>query len=302
MQESGGPNATVESTDFTPPGLQQIYNAVRNQSTSGSPLLPPYTRGPSHPPSYASSADDSSSGLWEDGAEDILRGYDLQAIQLVCRFRTYRDESLPRKILRTRWPHLLSTFFVSLHAGDWETVVELDVDRKVERILKQLIPSFLPPDPLDIQPLHDLLHEADVSRAASELNKKSCSAFKKIAFSDWARAARDPDEYVDTVEDFFDWHGSLQDLLEDPLHQLPDERAKYIQMEKVDATTTIQFILSTNIDRSSYPSKALPVVLYPGAYGRIARIQMPFLNLAIKLFSASSRASSTGSTETPSPQ
>ncbi|KAL8722405.1 MAG: hypothetical protein Q9181_007494 [Wetmoreana brouardii] len=235
MQETGwqgGPSATVDSTDFTPPGLQQTYTAFHNHSTSESPLLPPYARGPSPPPSYASSADDSSSGLWEDGAEEILRGNDLEAMRLVCRFRTYRDESLLREILRTRWPPSLNAFFVRLHADDWETVVELDVDRKVEEILKQLLPSVLLPDPLDIQPLHDLLHEADVLRTALELNKKSCSAFKKIAFPDWARAARDPNEYVDSVEDFFDWHGSLQDLLEDRLRKFPDERAKYIQMEK----------------------------------------------------------------------
>ena len=131
---------------------------------------------------------------------------------------------------------------------------------------------------------------------------RKASRRSKIAFSDWARAARDPDEYVDTVEDFFDWHGSLQDLLEDRLHHFPDERAKYIQMEMVDAITAIQFILSTNVDRSSCPSKVLPVALYPGAYGRIARMQMLFLNLATKLSSASSGAFSTESTGTPSPQ
>ena len=293
---------TGYNADFTPPGLQQIYSDAHHQSASASSFPPPYAIVPSPPPSLASSADDSPSSWWEDGAENILRGYDLQAIRLVCRFRTYRDESLPREILRTRWPPSLNAFFVSLHAGDWETVVELDVDRKVEGILKQLSPSFPSPDPLDIQPLHDLLHEADVSRAALELNKKSCSAFKKIAFSDWARAARDPDEYVDPVEDFFDWHGSLQDLLEDRLQDFPDERAKYIRMEKVDTTTLIQFVLSTNIDGSSCPSKVLPVALYPRAYGLIARTQLLFLNLAMKLFSASSGAFSNGSTRTPSPQ
>lgn len=35
---------------------------------------------------------------------DQFFNIDLQAIQLVCRFRTCRDESLPGEILRTRWP------------------------------------------------------------------------------------------------------------------------------------------------------------------------------------------------------
>jgi len=242
MQESGwqiGPIVTGDNADFTPPGLQQIHNNAHRQSASASSFPPPYARGPSPPPSYASSADDSPLGWWEDGAENILRGHDLQAIQLVCRFRTYRDESLPGEILRTRWPPLLNAFFVGLHAGDRETVVELDVDRKVEEILKQLSPSSPSPDPLEIHQLHDLLREADVSLAALKLNKTSCSAFKRITFSDWARAARDPDECVEPVEDFFDWHGSLQDILEDRLQNFPDEIAKYIQIEKVDATTAI---------------------------------------------------------------
>lgn len=242
MQESGwqgGPIVTGDNADFTPPGLQQIYNNAQHQSASASSFPPPYPRGLSPPPSYASSADESPLGWWEDGAENILRGYDLQAIQLVCRFRTYRDESLPGEILRTRWPPLLNAFFVSLRAGDRKTVVELDVNQKVEGILKQLSPSFPSPDPLEIHLLHDLLREADALLAALEINNTSCSAFKRITFSDWARAARDPDEYVEPVEDFFDWHGSLQDILEDRLQNFPDERAKYIQMEKVDATTAI---------------------------------------------------------------
>ena len=159
MQEStwqGGPMVTGDHADFTPPGLQQVYNDAHHQSPTANSFPPPYPRGPSPPPSYASSADDSRSGWWEDGAENILRGYDLQAIQLVCRFRTYRYESLPGEILRTRWPPLLNAFFVSLRAGDRKTVIGLDVDHKVEGILKQLSPSFSSPDPLELHLIHDL--------------------------------------------------------------------------------------------------------------------------------------------------
>lgn len=242
MQESGwqvGPIVIEDNADFTPSSLQQIYNNAHHQSTSASSFPPPYARGSSPPPSYASSANDSPLGWWENGAENILRGHDLQAIQLVCRFRTYRDESLPGEILRTRWPPLLNAFFVDLHAGDREIVVELDVDRKVEGILKQLSPSFSSSDPLKIHQLHDLLSEANVPLAALKLNKTSCSAFKRITFLDWARAARDPDEYVEPVKDFFDWHDSLQDILEDRLQNFSDEIAKYIQIEKVDAAPAI---------------------------------------------------------------
>ena len=235
-ENDGSPPSTTEhNADFTPPGLQQIYSDA-DQSASASSFPPPYGTGPS-PPSYA--ADDSPLGWWEEGAEKILRGSDLEAIQLVCRFRTYRDESLPGEILRTRWSPLLDAFFVRLHAGDRETVAELDKDQKVEGILKQLSPSFPSPDPLEIQLLHDLLPIADTSLVALELNKISCSAFKRITFSDWARAARDPGDYVEPVEDFFDWHGSIQDLLEERIEEFPDEIENYMQMEEVDATIAI---------------------------------------------------------------
>ena len=258
----GGLRDIGDNTDFTPSGLQENHRNAHRQSASASSSPPPY--------SYPSSTDDSPLTWWEDGAEDILRGYDLQAIRLVCRFRTYRDESLPGEILRTRWAPFLNSFFSSLRAGDREAVFGLDVGQKVEGILKQLSPSFPVPDPLETYILQDILGEADALLAASELNKISCSAFKKIAFSDWARAARDSYDYVEPVEDFFDWHGSLQEKLEDRLQNFPDEIARYIAMEKVNATTLIHFVRCVNIDVSAYPSKALPVGQYLRAYGPIA--------------------------------
>ncbi|KAL9026178.1 MAG: hypothetical protein Q9196_005115 [Gyalolechia fulgens] len=187
----------IDEKDGSPPFTTE-QNA--DQSASASSFPPPYGTGPS-PSSYA--AENSPLGWWEEGAEKVLRGSDLEAIQLVCRFRTYRDESLPGEILRTRWSPLLDAFFVCLHAGDWETVAKLDKDQKVEGILKQLSPSFPSPDPLEIQLLHDLLPIADTSLVALQLNKISCSALKRINFSGWARAARDPGDYVEPVENFF---------------------------------------------------------------------------------------------------
>lgn len=134
---------------------------------------------------------------------------------------------------------LLNAFFVSLGAGDRTTVIGLDVDQKVQGILKQLSPSLPSSDPLEIHLFHDLLREADASLAALELNNTSCLAFKRIAFSEWVWAVRDPNEYVEAVEEFFDWHGSLQDELEGRVQNFPDERARYIQMERKDATPAI---------------------------------------------------------------
>ena len=80
---------------------------------------------------------------------------------------------------------------------------------------------------------------ADTSLVALQLNKISCLALKRITVSDWARAARDPGDYVEPVEEFFDWHESIQDLLEKRLEEFPDEIENYMQMEKVNATIAI---------------------------------------------------------------
>lgn len=155
---------------------------------------------------------------------------------MVCRFRTYSDEDLPREILRTRWLLLLNTFFLSLHGGDRQTVNDLNKDQKVEGILEKLVPPLTSSDPSDIPELHELLQEGDVSQSALGLNEASCSAFKRIPFSDWIRSARDPHELVDLVDDFIDWHGSLQDMVESRLRDNPSEMERYVQMEKVGAS------------------------------------------------------------------
>ena len=186
----------------------------------------------SPPPPYPTSFDNSAFCWWEDGAKSILRGNDLQDIKLVCRFRIYSDEDLPREILRTRWSSLLNTFFLNLYGGDRQTVNDLNKDQKVEGILEKLVPSLISSDRSDVQEPHELLQE-DVSQSALGLNEASSSAFKRIPFSDWVRSARDPYEEVDLVDDFIDWHGSLQDLVECRLRDYPEEMEKYIQLEKV---------------------------------------------------------------------
>ena len=45
--------------------------------------------------------------------------------------------------------------------------------------------------------------------------------------------------YVENVEDFLGWHGSLLDILEECLKEFPDVIEKYMQMEKVDAIEAI---------------------------------------------------------------
>ncbi len=271
--------------------LQQLYNDVYHSmflSNAGTH---------SSPPPYPSSVDDVPCRWWEDGAKNILRGNDLQDIKLVCRFRTYSDENLPREILHTRWLPSLNTFFLNLHGGDRQAVNDLNKDQKVEGILEKLVPPLPSSDLSDIQELHELLREEDVSQSALGLSEASCSAFKRIPFSDWARSARDPHELVDLMDDFLDWHGSLQDIVESRLTDNPDEMEKYVQMETVRASVVIEMVQLTQIHTSCCLSTVLLVGQCPRACNTIVGTQI-FLNLAISLFSTNLRPFSHANTRT----
>jgi len=234
---------------------------THRQSTSQSPLLdfpPPYATVPSPAPSYASSVDNELLHWWDVEAEKVLRGSDLQAMQLLCRFHTYRDDSLPRSILRTRSVSTLNTFLLHLGAGtnSRQAVVDLDVDQKVEEILKRLIPSLPPSNSGGNWVSHKAVLQQDASRVASELNEASFLEFQKISFPDWVREALYPDDYVDPVEDFIDWHNGLIHQVYDHLKSCPDEIEKYNQIEKVNAITVISFVPLTDTNGRSYASKA----------------------------------------------
>jgi len=181
MQESrwqSGPSSSMNIANFVPAKLQQLYNDVYH-----SIFLP---NAETHSPSsfYPSSVDDLPCRWWEDEPKNILCGNDLQDIKLVCRFCTYSDENLPREILHTRWLPLLNMFFLNLHEGDRQAVNDLNKDQKVEGVLEKLVSPLSSLDPPDIQELHELLQEENVSQSALDLDKASCSAFKRITFLD----------------------------------------------------------------------------------------------------------------------
>ena len=144
-------------------------------------------------------------------------------------------------------------------------MIDLNKDQKVEEILKLLIPSLPPLDHLEDWLLYEVFNEPDTSRAAFGLEDVSNSNLKKISFSDWARAARDPEDYVDSVEDFIDWQIGLYELTCERLKSILGEMDRYAQIEMV--TTTILFVRLADTKCRYYPSKALHVRACPGVYG-----------------------------------
>ncbi len=185
---------------------------------------------------------------WDAEAEEILRGTDLQVIQLLCRYRTYRDDSIPGSILRTRWAPILDSFLLRLSAGTYSRgdVADMDLDQKVQEILQRLVLSFPVEDPGKHWASRAVLLESDASCVALQLNEESLSRFRKITYSDYVREALYPEEYVDSVEDYIDWHNGLFNKVFDRLENFPNEVEKYAQIEQVSAAPTLPFLSLTD--------------------------------------------------------
>ena len=190
--------------------------------------------------SYASSLNDALLPWWEPEAEIILRGTDLQAMQRLYRYRTYHGEHIPGSVLRTRWPSILSSLLLHLSSGTFSRrdVDILNLEQKVEEILKRLAPSRSVWVHWDSSVSYPALLESEASRVASELEEESLSCLRRIPFSDYIRVALYPEEYVDSVEAFKDWHDGLFNQVSDRLESFPEEEGKYAQIEKVSAVTT----------------------------------------------------------------
>jgi len=282
MQEPGlnfGPSVTVSDPDFFLEESQQGFNGLHR---------PSYSAVSTAPPSYASSVDGQTAKWWDVEAERILRGSNLQAIQLLCRFRPYADESLPRTIPSKRWTPRLNTFL--LHLGFEEgcqTIVDPDVDQKVEEILKRLTPS----PSLDSRgpwAAQKAIHEPDASRLASELNEASFMEFKRISYPDLVRRSLYPDEYVDTIEDCIDWHNGLLQQILGHLKTFPDEVGKYDRIERVSSIRMISWVQFTNSIGRNCTRKALCIGPCPRVYtwsALTAYLQMPCHNPTLSLFS-----------------
>lgn len=72
------------------------------------------------------------------------------------------------------------------------------------------------------------------------------SRFRKITFSDYIREALYPEEYIDSVEDYIDWHNGLFHEVFDHLKNFPDQVEKYAQIKQVSAATTPPFLSLTD--------------------------------------------------------
>lgn len=203
---------------------------------------------------------------WETEAEDILRSTDFCVIQLLCRYRVFRDNSIPYLILQERWPLILDGFLLRLNAGKItrDIVIKLSLDQKVEEILKRLMPSHPAPD-FSLCVSYSMLLESDASRIASKLNGESLSWFEKITFSDYVREALYPEKVVRSVKTFKDWHDLLFNEIFGYLKNFPQDVEKYTQIEQVSATAIIPPPLMTDTMVATAQRQS-------GALGRLSKL------------------------------
>ncbi len=140
-----------------------------------------------------------------------------------------------------KWAPILSSFLLRLDARTYsrDKVAGLDLDQKVEEILKRLVPSLPATNTWRDLPSPTILLEPDALCVALKLSEESLAQFRKITFQDYIREALYPGETVDCVEGFIDWHDGLFDQVSNRLEKHPEEVGRYARIEQVSTTATI---------------------------------------------------------------
>ncbi|KAL9105019.1 MAG: hypothetical protein Q9163_000116 [Psora crenata] len=243
-----GSNSTVDNLNLYHSSTPENYRA------SSPATLVEYTPALFDAPSvsdissvfYVPSANASIWPWWEAEAENILRGPNLHAIQLLCRFHIYKDDSIPESALRKRWRSRLNSFLIELCAGtnNCSDVAALDQDQMVQEILKRLVPSVPVAHTCRDLVSSTLLLEPDVTRLASKLNNESSLRFQNVTFADYIKEALYPEENIESIIDFNDWHDSLFNIVSDRLEKFPAEAVKYAQIEQVCAAPITRPLLT----------------------------------------------------------
>ena len=164
----------------------------------------------------------------------ILRGDDLQLIQLLGRFRFFRDEEL-RELLDTRFEHhldLLVAYLRSPENGNRRAdAFTLNRDQKIEEILRQLKPSASIPVPTSNWSPRRAAEHTAADKIAADIHRESSRQFRQISFEDLVEQAQGYP--VESVEDFVFSHKVICVRLSSYLVLHPEEWEKYTQVEKV---------------------------------------------------------------------
>ena len=214
--------------------------ALTNSPTSSASTLVGLTSSISS----ASSVNDSILPGLDAEADAILRGTDFQAIQLLCRYRMYQDDSALRSAFQVKRRPILNCILLQVSAGTYSRgdVDNMTLDQTVQEILLRLVPPYHIEGPWRNRASRTALLESDAWSAAWHLNEESISCFRKVTFLDHLSYALYPEGNVDSVEYFVDWHNALFEDLFRRLQLFPDEVEKFAQIAEVSETVTLPLL------------------------------------------------------------
>lgn len=168
---------------------------------------------------------------WEDEAKTVLMAYDVQALQRVIRYKLFRNESLPRRVLQNRNAGIVQTIALALAAPQEAALVaELSHNQKVEEIIRRSRMTNLSYIPWSWFPLMRG-HGSDPEDIAEAIDSESHLQFSRIPFEEWVRYALG--YRVISVEWFLQQHTNLYIHLLNHLNAFPDDASVYMAVEKV---------------------------------------------------------------------
>lgn len=156
--------------------------------------------------------------------------YDVQALQRVIRYRLFRDENLPRRLLRSRNAGTVEEFLYNLVAPqEVPSLAEFSHGQKVEEIIRRARVFFPSLIPWSWFPRRDA--NSDHQAIAAAIDSESHLQFSRISFEEWVRYSLG--YQVISVEWFLQQHTNLFLHLLSYLNGNPDEIGVYVEVEKV---------------------------------------------------------------------
>ena len=218
------------------------------QSTNASPTSSPYDF----------QFDSLALQLREEEAQKVLQtSVKLKEIRLVCFFFPFSDPKIPGRVLSKRWMARLDAIN-SLLGLEQSKGTPWNNDGfksyKAEEIARRLKPE-LPPSTVWgcewTMPSTDSM--MDAKQLAVDINSYISTAFRKVPFTELARAACG--RTSDTLTSLLDGISNIRNELSRLVQECPHLRNKYKLIEKASPTRTLEEASGINIfDRNYAPS------------------------------------------------
>ncbi|KAI1939433.1 hypothetical protein LOZ58_004139 [Ophidiomyces ophidiicola] len=164
---------------------------------------------------------------WEEDTLPILWSFNVGDIKRILRFRMYRDDEFPKRILRHRNTATLTEFLTTLLPTRYDLIFGLTHYEKVNELVRvcrtssfQVSWSWFP----------DCVDDALPSTIALEIDMESILHFKTVPFEDWVRYCLGYP--TSSVTWFLELHNELYYMVTVYLCRFPSKASIYAEVEK----------------------------------------------------------------------